>query len=88
MLARASMMQDKSIEETLDGYHYYTKAVPGKEWPQYWRRRGTTEELLLDQNEEAKEARYISIGTLKVTPNSRFLAYTRTVQRNVLFFFL
>ncbi len=42
---------------------------------------GAVEEVLLDQNEETKGQKFLSIGTLKVSPNSRFLAYTRTLRR-------
>lgn len=82
MVGRGATMPAQSTEEMLDGYLYFTKNVEGKEWPLYCRRRpGGEEEVLLDQNEEAKGHRFFAIGTLKVSPNSRFLAYTRSTTR-------
>ncbi|PKA52982.1 oligopeptidase B [Apostasia shenzhenica] len=70
---------------------YYQYIPEGKEYPVLCRRarnqnvfakvlrnwlRGCEEEVLLDWNEIAEQFGYVHIGTCKISPNHRFIAYT------------
>ncbi|KAJ0629863.1 putative oligopeptidase B transcription factor WD40-like family [Helianthus annuus] len=55
-------------------------AVENTNWVQsminYAKRRFSNEEILLDWNEIAQEHGYVHVGTCRISPDHRFLAYT------------
>ncbi len=69
---------DESVPYFDNGYYYYTKYKEGKEYPVYYRKKGTLEaeeELLLDVNEIAEGKDYCSVTGLSVSPDNKILAY-------------
>jgi oligopeptidase B len=71
---------DESSVPVLDrGYWYYTRFIPGKDYPLYARRKGSLEapeEILLDGNRMAAGLPYFSIGSKAVSDDGRLLAWT------------
>ncbi|MFO7756227.1 MAG: S9 family peptidase [Bacteroidales bacterium] len=69
---------DETVPYFDNGYYYYTKYKEGKEYPVYYRKKGTLaaeEELLLDVNEIAEGKDYCSVTGLSVSPDNKILAY-------------
>ena len=69
---------DETVPYFDNGYYYYTKYMEGKEYPLYYRKKGTLaaeEELLLDVNEIARGKDYCSVTGLSVSPDNNILAY-------------
>jgi oligopeptidase B len=69
---------DESVPYFDNGYYYYNKFLEGKEYPVYYRRKGTmtgNEELLLDVNQLAEGKDYCSVSGLEVSRNNLTLAY-------------
>jgi len=69
---------DETVPYFDNGYYYYTKYMEGKEYPLYYRKKGTLaakEELMLDVNEIAKDKDYCSVTGLSVSPDNNILAY-------------
>jgi oligopeptidase B len=69
---------DESVPYLDNGYWYYNKYSSGKEYPVYYRRKGTMEapeELLLDVNKLAEGKNYCSVSGLSVSRDNRILAY-------------
>ncbi|WHI52325.1 S9 family peptidase [Microbulbifer sp. MLAF003] len=61
-----------------NGYWYYTRYLPEKEYAIHARRKGSleaAEEVMLDVNQLAKDSGYFSVGRLGVSPSNRLLAY-------------
>ena len=61
------------------GYWYYTRFEPGKDYPVYARRKGTldaTEQVMLDGNQMAPGHKFFQIGSTRVSPDGRLLAWT------------
>ncbi|MGJ5672168.1 MAG: S9 family peptidase [Nostochopsis sp.] len=83
---------DLSVPYRKDEYYYYSRTEEGKAYPIYCRKKGSldaSEEILLEQNELAKDHDFFSIGVLQVSPNHQILAYsvdTTGSERYTLFF--
>ena len=70
---------DASVPVYRHGYWYYTRFVPGQDYPVYARRRGemsAAEEVMLDGNAMAVGHEYFQIGATEVSRDGRLLAYT------------
>ena len=70
---------DESVPYFENGYYYFTRYFEGKEYPVYYRKKGsldTPEEILLDVNNLAKGKKYCSVGQLSLSRDNRFLAYS------------
>ena len=70
---------DQSVAYRHHGYWYYQREVKGLQYPIYCRREGSMEapeEVLLDENEIAKDRAYTSVGAFEVSPDGNLLAYT------------
>jgi oligopeptidase B len=70
---------DASVPVYEHGYWYYTRFVPGQDYPIYARRRGeltAAEEIMLDGNAMAVGHEYFQIGAAEVSRDGRLLAYT------------
>jgi oligopeptidase B len=69
---------DSSVPVLEHGYWYYTRFVPGGDYPIYTRRKdamGAAEEVMLDGNVMAKGHEYFQIGATEVSPDGHLLAY-------------
>lgn len=78
-LAARIPAQDSSVPFLEGGYWYYSRFVPGKEYPIIARKKGSleaTEEVLLDEPQRAPSTGYYSVGSWAVSPNGRQLAWT------------
>ncbi len=75
----ARLDPDESSVPVLEhGYWYYTRFVPGQDYPVYARRAGSMEapeEVLLDGNAMARGLEFFQIGETDVSPDGRLLAY-------------
>jgi oligopeptidase B len=70
---------DLSVPERLGDYLYYTRTEAGGQYPIFCRKHGSlkgTEEILLDQNALASGQGYFKVGSIEVSPDHRFLAYS------------
>ena len=70
---------DASVPVYEHGYWYYTRFVPGQDYPIYARRKGelsAAEEIMLDGNALAAGHEYFQIGAAEVSRDGRLLAYT------------
>jgi oligopeptidase B len=70
---------DLSVPTPRRGYLYYSRTVEGQQYPIQCRRKGTmqaAEEILLDQNELAKEHKFVGLGAFIVSDDQSLLAYT------------
>jgi oligopeptidase B len=91
MLARIKET-DLSVPYRKDDYYYYSRTEEGKAYPIFCRKKGSLdapEQVLLDQNELAKEHEFLSLGVLQVSPNHQILAYsvdTSGAEQYTLFF--
>ncbi len=69
---------DSTVPYRKNGYRYSTRFETGQEHPIFVRRRDAgdaPEEILLDANVEARGLSYYRIGTLEISPDSRWLAF-------------
>lgn len=69
---------DESVPYFENGFYYYNKYSAGKEYPVYYRRRGTLtapEEILLDVNKLAAGKSYCSVNGLSVSRDNKILTY-------------
>jgi oligopeptidase B len=69
---------DSTVPYFKSGYWYAVRYEPGKEYPIFIRRKGTTEapeEILLDANVLAAAHGFYQLGALEVSPDSKWLAY-------------
>jgi len=69
---------DESVPYLDNGYYYYNRYLEGKEYPLYFRKKGTlaaTEELLLDVNKIAEGKEYCSVTGLSISPDNKIMAY-------------
>ena len=76
---------DITVPVKLDDYLYYSREVEGKQYSVYCRKLKditAEEEILLDLNELSKGHKYIELGSYKVSPDNRFLAYTLDTSGN------
>lgn len=70
---------DTSAPVKIDEYYYYVRTEKGKEYPIYCRKKNNLdnkEEILLDQNELAKNYKYCAFGIYSVSPDHSLLAYS------------
>lgn len=70
---------DLSVPERVGDYYYYTRTEAGKQYPILARKKGSlsaVEEVMLDENVTAGNAKYFRVGTSRVSPNDRLLAFT------------
>ena len=70
---------DLSVPERVGNYYYYTRTEAGKQYPILARKKGNLsarEEVMLDENLAAGGAKYFRVGTSRVSPNDRLLAFT------------
>jgi oligopeptidase B len=69
---------DESVPYLDNGYYYYTRFLEGKEYPVYYRKKGSldaAEEQLLDVNKIAEGQKYCSVVGLSVSRDNRILSY-------------
>jgi oligopeptidase B len=69
---------DESVPYFDNGYFYYTRFLEGKEYPVYYRKKGSldaAEELLLDVNKIAEGQKYCSVTGLNISTNNKILSY-------------
>ena len=69
---------DSSVPFLDNGYFYYVRYEPGKEYAIHCRRKGSMEageEVILDENQLAVGHEFFSLGGLSVSMDNRFLAY-------------
>ncbi len=77
MLSRIQQT-DTNVPYLDRGYHYYSRTEEGKQYPIYARRKGALEapeEVILDVNKLAEGKKFMSAGSLSVSPDGRLLAY-------------
>jgi oligopeptidase B len=79
MLGRIKQ-DDTSVPYRKGNFVYFTRTEAGKQYPLYYRQRAgnndAKEELLLDQNELAKNYQFYSIGAFEVSDDGAFLAFS------------
>ncbi len=71
--------EETSVPYLLDGYYYSQRYEQGKEYPIFGRKKGSLsaeEEILIDQNELAKNQSFCAIGKLGICSNDEILAYS------------
>ncbi len=70
--------KDQSVPYKKNGYFYYYKQLPEKEYDVDCRKKGNLdakEEVLLDENKLAKGHEFFMLGGLSVSPDNKILAY-------------
>jgi oligopeptidase B len=70
---------DETVPYLENGYFYYSRTREGLQYPIYCRKRGALtapEEIILDQNELAKDQKFLSVGARAVSDDGNFLAFT------------
>jgi oligopeptidase B len=70
---------DTSVPEKIGNYYYYTRTEENKQYPIYCRKKDSLnnrEEILLDQNQYSSGKNVYELGTFKVSPDHRYLAYS------------
>ena len=70
---------DESLPTKIGEYWYYNKTQEGKNYPVYCRKKGTMEgkeEILLDQNEMAKDYKFFAIGEFNVSDDGNILMFS------------
>lgn len=69
------MEDDVSVPETIGGYRYYTRVAAGRQYPIHCRiADGGDEEVYLDENQLAGDARYCSVSVVSICPQQRRVA--------------
>ena len=69
---------DASVPYLKNGYYYYVRYEPEKEYPIYCRKKGrleAAEEVMLDVNQMAEGYSYYRAAGLNISPDSRYLAF-------------
>ncbi len=78
---------DASVPIFDEGYYYYVRFTAGQEYPVHCRKKGTLdapEEVVLDENVEAKGQSYFDIGDAQASPDHNLLAFAvDTVGRRI-----
>lgn len=77
--------KDISVPQKLGEYFYYDRDEQGKEYKIHCRRKGSMnarEEIILDENELAKGKPFFAVGSFRVSPDHRFLAYSTDISGN------
>ena len=70
---------DTSVPYRYDYYYYYSRQEKDKQYPIYCRKKGSLdaeEEIILDMNTLSEGKKFSGLGTFKISPNHRFLAYS------------
>jgi oligopeptidase B len=70
---------DDTVPYRENGHFYYSRTREGLQYPIYLRRRNSLaapEEVILDQNELARDRHYLAIGARAVSDDGNLLAYT------------
>ncbi len=70
---------DSSVPEKIGNYYYYNRTEPGKQYKIYCRKYFNLdgiEEVILDLNVLAQDKKYFALGTYKVSPNGKYVAYS------------
>ena len=70
---------DTNVPYRQGEYFYYSRTFEGKQYPVYCRKKGSTdapEEIILDQNELAKDQKFMAIGALQPSDDGNLLAYS------------
>jgi oligopeptidase B len=70
---------DDTVPYRENGYFYYSRTLEGLQYPVYCRKRGSltaTEEVILDENELAKDQKFLAVGARAVSDDGNLLAYT------------
>jgi oligopeptidase B len=81
MLARIKET-DVNVPYLEAGYFYYSRTEKGLQYPILCRKRGSLEapeEIVLDQNELARELKFFSLGAYAVSDDGNLLAYSTDV---------
>ena len=69
---------DESVPYKENGYYYYTRQLPGKEYNLNCRKKGSleaNEEIMLDENALAEGHDYFAVGGMSVSPDNSILAF-------------
>ena len=70
--------ENESVPYKKNGYYYYYKQLPGKEYDVNCRKKGSLdaeEEVMLDENVLAEGQEFFMLGGLSVSPNNKLIAY-------------
>lgn len=70
---------DVSVPYQQNGYYYYARTEEGKQYPVYYRKKGsldTPEEVVLDHNEVAGDNPYCFLFRREVSSDNKVLAYS------------
>ena len=70
--------EDESVPYKKNGYFYYSRTVPEKEYNLVCRKKETldaNEEIMLNVNEMAEGHEYFSVGRSSVSPDNKLLAF-------------
>jgi oligopeptidase B len=70
---------DETVPYFENGFLYYSRTREGLQYPIYCRKRGSLtapEEIILDQNELAKDQKFLGIGARAVSDDGNLLAFT------------
>ncbi len=64
-------------------YHYFHKTFAESEYKQHLRKNSNNiEEIVIDENIEAKGKEFFSLGTIAISPNDEYAAYSTDVSGN------
>lgn len=76
---RSRIKEDDSSVPVFDsGYYYYARYQQGQEYPIHARKKGSLdapEEIVLDENIEARGQAYFDVGEVQASPDHNVLAY-------------
>ncbi|MDX8339887.1 S9 family peptidase [Draconibacterium sp. IB214405] len=70
--------ENESVPYKKNGYYYYYKQLPGKEYDVNCRKKGSLdaeEEVILDENVLAEGQEFFMLGGLSVSPDNKLIAY-------------
>src|SRR5690349_15725332 len=70
---------DTNVPFRWGNYFYYSRTEEGKQYPIYCRKEGSPagkEEIILDQNELAKDQKFMAVGTFVPSDDGNLLAYS------------
>lgn len=70
---------DLSVPFKMDDYFYYSKTEKGKQYPVYYRKKGSLqapEEILLDLNELGKGKKFMAVGNFEISDDGNLMAYS------------
>jgi oligopeptidase B len=69
---------DTSSAQKIDDYFYYNRIQKGQQYPVYCRKKGnltSNEQVILDLNVLAQNQKYLNLGSFRVSPDHKYLAY-------------